>query len=220
MVDKLKVVVIIITVFLLGTSFVYQLSVDENMFVNEAAECTDEEYRKMVYIEKFNIYEDSVKNEIAEVDYVSGISNLSEHEVDFLFDRAEEIAINPYIILGLIEMESRFNRYAVGSKGERGLGQLMANTAKPVAENLGIEYDPEKLFEPEYNILIFTTQLKYLYNYYDGDIHKTLTAYNRGQYGLEKYIASRSNHANPAVSDYSLRVMEKANKIRLEFDKN
>ncbi|MDP3386337.1 MAG: hypothetical protein Q8S24_03810, partial [Eubacteriales bacterium] len=63
-----------------------------------------------------------------------------------------------------------------------------------------------------------TTQFKYLSDFYGGDFHKTLTAYNRGQYGLEKYIASRSSHVNPEVSDYSLMIYDFASTYKYGFD--
>jgi soluble lytic murein transglycosylase-like protein len=150
--------------------------------------------------------------------YISELTGLNNEAVDMIISQSNEIGIDPFVVVGIIRVESVFDPYIVGSLGERGLGQLMANTAEPVAKNLGIEYNPDKLFEPVYNILLFTTQLNYLYEFYDKDIHKTLTAYNRGQYGLEKYIASRNGHTNPAISEYSITVLEFAGKYKQGFD--
>ncbi len=152
------------------------------------------------------------------VTYIDELTGLGEDTATYLIRQCEELGLDPFIILAIIRVESNFNTYTVGALGERGLGQLMANTAEPVAARLGIKHDPDRLFEPEYNILLFTTQFKYLSDFYGGDFHKTLTAYNRGQFGLEKYIASRSSHVNPEVSDYSLMIYDFASNYKYEFD--
>src|SRR6056297_27007 len=153
-------------------------------------------------------------------DFIVDVSGLSREDSSYLIKASENIGVDPMLILSLIRVESFFDPYLVGTSGERGIGQLMANTAKPVAESIGIEYDPDKLFEPQYNMLLFTTQFKYLLDYYDGDLHKTLTAYNRGQYGLQKYMASRSSHSNPEVSVYSSTILEYAAEYKNQFDNN
>jgi len=150
--------------------------------------------------------------------YIIELTELDKSAAEMVVSQSQLIGIDPYIILAIMRVESNFNPMTVGSLGERGLGQLMDNTAKPVAANLDLAYEPDKLFDPVYNILLFTTQLGYLYDFYDGDLHKTLTAYNRGQYGLEKYIASRSAHINPAVSEYSSTILEFATKYKQAFD--
>jgi soluble lytic murein transglycosylase-like protein len=150
--------------------------------------------------------------------YIAELTGLSDEAIGKLIKQSEVIGIDVFLLLGIIRVESNFDPYVVGALGERGLGQLMANTARPVANNMGIAYDPELLFDPEYNILLFTTQLKYLYDFYNGDIHMTLSSYNRGQYGLEKYMASRNGYTNPAMSTYSVTILEYANTYRIEFD--
>lgn len=151
-------------------------------------------------------------------EYAMELTGLEAGAIELMMAECDEVGIDPFVILGLMRLESEFDTYCVGNLGERGLGQLMANTAEPVARNMGIEYDPDKLFEPEYNIKLFMRQFKYLYEFYNGDIHMTLTAYNRGQGGLDKYMASRSKYANPAVSDYSMVLLNYATSFKEEFD--
>lgn len=152
--------------------------------------------------------------------YISQISKLKYDECDLLVQECKKNEIDPFIVLGLIKRESNFNPRAVGMSGERGLGQLMENTAKPVAKNLGYIYDPNKLFDTRYNLKLTITQLAYLYNIYEGDINKALTAYNRGQQGLIDYIKEgKSTYNNPAMSDYSVKVLEFASAYKEEFVK-
>ena len=152
-------------------------------------------------------------------DYISSLTQLSYDDCDLIVQESKTSNINPFIILGVLKTESNFNPYAVGEAGERGLGQLMENTAKPVAQNLGYTYDPEKLFNPSYNLELTITQLSYLYNIYNKDINKTLTAYNRGQQGLTDYIKEKkSQYKNPAMSDYSVKVLKFAYEFKEEFE--
>ncbi|WP_202708070.1 transglycosylase SLT domain-containing protein [Sporosalibacterium faouarense] len=151
------------------------------------------------------------------IDFISDASGLSKEDSKFLLEECESKELDVFLVLGLMKLESRFDTRAVGSLGERGLGQLMENTARPIAENLDLEYEPDMLFIPRYNIKLFTTQLKYLNKIFDNDVHKVLTAYNRGAYGLKKYMASRSTRQNPAISSYSNRVLEFRNEFYNDF---
>lgn len=161
-----------------------------------------------------------IKNELIKekklIEYISSISNLSYDDSEFIYRECKTKNIDPFIVLGLIKRESDFNPKAVGAAGERGLGQLMENTARPVAENLGYIYNPDKLFDTRYNLKLTITQMSYLLNVYKNDIHKALTAYNRGQQGLEYYMEGNENN-NPAVSDYSAKVLQFAKEYKDSF---
>lgn len=153
------------------------------------------------------------------VKYIADLTELTLDESDFIVRESKENEIDPFIILGIIKRESDFNPYAVGEAGERGLGQLMENTARPVAENLGYIYKPDKLFDSRYNLKLTITQISYLSNIYNGDIHKVLTAYNMGQQGLDEYINKGvSPYEKPAMSDYSVKVLNLASEYKEEFD--
>lgn len=155
------------------------------------------------------------------IEYTQQVTNFSYDECRFIIKECKEKELDPFIVLGIIKRESDFNPYAKGAAGERGLGQLMENTAKLVAENLGYVYDPDKLFDVRYNLKLTITQMSYLYNLYNQDIHKALTAYNRGQQGLEIYMESNmANSSNPAESDYSRKVLIFAAEYRNSFDEN
>jgi hypothetical protein len=152
------------------------------------------------------------------IKYINEESKLGEDVSTYLYDQCIEKELDPVLVLGLIKLESNFDTNLVSYAGARGLGQLMENTAKPWAKNLGIEYSREKLFEPKYNIRLFTSHLQYLFKVYDNDIHQVLTAYNRGQGGLKKYVASRGGHRNPAESVYSNRVIQLTSNYRKNLE--
>ena len=81
-------------------------------------------------------------------EYAIELTGLEAGAIELMMAECDEVGIDPFVILGLMRLESKFDTYCVGGLGERGLGQLMANTAEPVARNMGIEYDPDNLFEP------------------------------------------------------------------------
>jgi soluble lytic murein transglycosylase-like protein len=80
--------------------------------------------------------------------------------------------VDPSLIKAVIRTESSFNRYAVSKRGAQGLMQLMPGTA----QDLNI-IDP---FNPNQNIEGGTRYLRSLLDTFDGDLPKTLAAYNAG----------------------------------------
>jgi hypothetical protein len=150
--------------------------------------------------------------------YIHEMTNLEYDDCEFIINECKSKNIDLFVVLGVIKRESNFNPNAQGAAGERGLGQLMENTARPVAENLGYVFNPDKLYDSRYNLKLTITQIAYLMDVYDTDIHKALTAYNRGQQGLEEYMQKNKN-TNPAVSDYSLKVLQFANEYKEGFRK-
>lgn len=150
------------------------------------------------------------------IEYTHSLTNLDYDDCEFILNECKINNIDPFIVLGVIKRESDFNPNARGAAGERGLGQLMENTARPVAENLGYVYDPDKLFDSRYNLKLTITQIAYLINLYDNDLHMALTAYNRGQQGLIEYMEKSENNSS-AVSDYSAKVMQFANEYKENF---
>lgn len=166
-----------------------------------------------------NDLRDLYLNEQVLNEYISNLTQLSYEECDLIIKGSKNSNIDPFIVLGVLKRESNFDPFAVGLSGERGLGQLMENTAEPVARNLGYTYDPDRLFNPSYNLELTITQLSYLYNLYNKDINKTLTAYNRGQQGLINYIKEgKSPYENAAMSEYSVKVLEFAFEFKEEFE--
>jgi hypothetical protein len=166
----------------------------------------------LIYTLRNSFLEEKMLTEFTHV-----LTNLDYSDCEFIINECKSQNLDPFIILGIIKKESDFDPNAKGAAGERGLGQLMENTARPVAENLGYVYDADKLFDARYNLKLTITQLSYLMNIYGNDVHKALTAYNRGQKGLEEYM--KHSEGNSAVSDYSVKVVKLAEDYRVSFNK-
>ncbi|MGE5590985.1 MAG: transglycosylase SLT domain-containing protein [Bacillota bacterium] len=124
--------------------------------------------------------------------------------VERAWDQAHEAGLDPVMVLQLIEVESGWDADLVhrNSDGsvDRGLMQLNSGTWPWLAAHVGLKHaDP---LDPEDNLAMGTWYLAYLLRRY-GSEEAALTAYNRGEQGLEWHIASRGT----ARSSYSTAVL-------------
>ncbi len=129
----------------------------------------------------------------------------------FMANEAIHRGIDPYLVFELLKVESggKFDPKLKGPKTEYGhaygMAQFMKNTAPWIADMAGMPYKDELLFDPYYSIQLSIVYLDFLQkNYKDWD--KTLTAYHRGIYGMEKYI-KENGHAR---SWYAEEIQENA----------
>lgn len=114
--------------------------------------------------------------------------------VDSIKKYSKEINVDPYLICAIIKSESNFNQFAVSKKGAVGLMQLSPLTAKWVAYKLRLEYSKEKLYDPDYNILIGTWYIKYLIDYYKNDTRLAVAAYNAGMTNVNKWLYQKDRN--------------------------
>jgi soluble lytic murein transglycosylase len=109
---------------------------------------------------------------------------------DIVEEVAEEIGLDPFLILALIRQESMFQKDAVSIAGAMGLMQLLPSTAKRVAKREGIELSNHReLFHPDINIRIGAIYLKKLVEQFQS-LPVALAAYNAGEHRVRRWIAS------------------------------
>lgn len=125
--------------------------------------------------------------------------------VERAWNEAHEVGIRPDLVLQVIDVESGWDADLVhrNSDGsvDRGLMQLNDSTWPWLAGQAGLQHaDP---LDPEDNLAMGTWYLAYLLRRY-GSEEAALTAYNRGEQGLEIYVASRGT----SRSTYSTSVLE------------
>jgi soluble lytic murein transglycosylase-like protein len=87
-------------------------------------------------------------------------------------DAAVRFGVDPNLVAAMAFRESRFNPAAVSWRGAQGVMQLMPNTAR----HLGVA----DAFDARQNVLGGTKYLRSLLDRFNGDIDRTLAAYNAG----------------------------------------
>lgn len=111
---------------------------------------------------------------------------------------SKKFEIQPSLLLAMIEAESNFDRYCVGTHEDRGYLQIIPPTEKWLAETyseeLKIEYNPERIFEPDYNIGLGAAYISLLKNAYGNDLNRILSEYNRGPYNLKKFYEENNTY--------------------------
>ncbi|HYG58865.1 MAG TPA: lytic transglycosylase domain-containing protein, partial [Symbiobacteriaceae bacterium] len=108
-----------------------------------------------------------------------------------LYRRAEEHGLDPYLVAAVIRAESGWEPTAESSQGARGLMQLMPDTARWVADQMGVAYAPERLNDPDYNIRLGCWYLANLHQEFGGDTVLALAAYNGGRSNVQKWLRDR-----------------------------
>jgi hypothetical protein len=96
-----------------------------------------------------------------------------------IVDAARAASIDPRLVKSVMLIESAFNPVAVSKKGARGLMQLLPETAS--------QYGVKNTFDPAENISGGTRHLAYLLGLFNGDVEKSLAAYNAGEGVVARY---------------------------------
>ena len=96
-----------------------------------------------------------------------------------ILDQAAQIGLEPALLKAVVHAESSFNRYALSSKGARGLMQLMPQTA--------LRYGVEQHFDPQQSLDGGGRYLRDLLQLFDHDIRLALAAYNAGENAVARY---------------------------------
>ena len=100
---------------------------------------------------------------------------------------AKEYNVDQYLIYAVIKAESNFKEKAVSRKNAMGLMQLMQDTAREIANMIGIEINEELLLEPDTNINLGTKYLSILLGKY-GNVEVAVSAYNAGSGNVDNWI--------------------------------
>lgn len=104
--------------------------------------------------------------------------------------------LDPSLVLGLIEVESAFRRYAVSRVGARGYMQVMPFWARSIGNG-----DPSALFHMQTNLRFGCVILRHYLNREQGDLYLALGRYN-GSRGRPEYpnavFAARKRWQLPA----------------------
>ena len=89
---------------------------------------------------------------------------------------ARAYGVDPHLVAAVVAAESRFDPAAISSKGAVGLMQVVPQSME----------EWELLLEPGHNLRAGVAHLKYLLEFFDGDLLKSLAAYNCGLGRLQR----------------------------------
>ena len=106
-----------------------------------------------------------------------------EARFDFLttvYYEAKRAGLDPQMVLGLIQVESGFKKYAVSSAGARGYMQVMPFWVKLIGS------DESNLFHLRTNLRFGCTILRHYLDIENGDLYRALGRYN-GSLGKPEY---------------------------------
>ncbi len=110
----------------------------------------------------------------------------------YIRESSEEFNIDPYLIASVINVESRYDKYATSAKDAKGLMQVTPKTGQWASEVLGLEgYLEDDLYDPEVNIRLGSWYLSRLMDEFDGDLHLVLAAYNGGSGNVKKWLDNK-----------------------------
>lgn len=105
------------------------------------------------------------------------------------------------LVDGVIHQESGGNVAAVSPKGASGLMQLMPETAREVASELGLPFDQARLLtDGAYNKQLGSAYLSKMLDRYDGNQVLALSAYNAGPGRVDEWL---ERFGDPRTGDIS-----------------
>lgn len=124
---------------------------------------------------------------------------------------SQEKGVDPFLVLGLIRVESSGWSHARSDVGARGMMQVMPFVAKAMAKETGAKWGgAESLHDPDVNLRLGIHYFSTLLARYDGDTKKALSAYSMGPTKLDSIL----RRGKTPVDDYPISVQWFADRYR------
>lgn len=114
---------------------------------------------------------------------------------------------DPLFVAAVIKSESTFNTQARSNQGALGLMQVLPSTGEHISKVSRISWlGGQKLHEPQYNIRLGISYLKYLEKMYNGNREHALIAYNWGPGRLSRALKSQERIPGSPIT-YARKIM-------------
>lgn len=121
-------------------------------------------------------------------------------ETTFYYARVYNV--DPFLLAAVMKTESDFNSRAVSVRGARGLMQIMPDTGRWVARQLGDHaFNPDRLFEPETSIKFGSWYIADLGKEFRGDTVLVLAAYNGGRGNVQEWLSNKDLSGGKSTID-------------------
>jgi soluble lytic murein transglycosylase len=110
-------------------------------------------------------------------------------------DTVERVAraqgVEPALVYAVMREESGYQPDALSVVGARGLVQIMPETGRRLAADLGARaFDPAELFVPERNLELGALYLSQLVGRFDGRLSAAIASYNAGPEAVARWVAA------------------------------
>ena len=163
------------------------------------------EYKK---VSKFIDFDALESTQLEKAKEISDATPLDYESAVVLVKYADLYDVPYSLVLSIIDIESGFAKDQVGSSQDRGYMQIIPGTEKWLANTygseLGLTYNPDRIFEPEYNLALGIKYLDDLMGDYGSNYDRILSEYNRGAGNLKKYYAANQTYS----TSYSRKILE------------
>ncbi|MBA3813142.1 MAG: lytic transglycosylase domain-containing protein [Alphaproteobacteria bacterium] len=147
--------------------------------------------------------------------------------------KGQEMPETP-LVMAIAYQESRFDPSALSSAGAMGLLQLISTTAAHEAKRLGLSHRDNKLFNPQYNLILGSAHLSRLLNNFMGSYILMMAAYNAGPTPVKRWIKELGDPRSDEVDiidwiemipyyetrNYVMRVLENVTNYRSALQTN
>ncbi len=111
---------------------------------------------------------------------------------------AAKYNLDPYLIYSIMREESHFNPTILSRSNAHGLMQILPSTGKWIAEKLGIKkFKKENLWDTTTNIGFGAWYLRYLLDFFNGNMVLAVAGYNGGQGNVSRKVEQGPNASLP-----------------------
>jgi soluble lytic murein transglycosylase-like protein len=129
-----------------------------------------------------------------------------------ILQESEKHSLDPVLVLAVIQIESRFDRKAVSTRGAQGLMQVRGVVVDELIGEGKIPARRHDLKDPQVNVEIGVSYLAHLVEIF-GDLNIALTAYNWGPTRIREKLAA--NQTIP--SQYASKVLRAQRSLEIEL---
>ncbi|MDI3547946.1 MAG: soluble lytic murein transglycosylase [Halanaerobiales bacterium] len=121
---------------------------------------------------------------------------------DIILENSREYNVDPHLVAAIIYVESKFKPEACSHKGALGLMQIMPDTGRWIAEQMGIDdFSETDLYDPETNIQFGSWYLSILKEEFNDELIIVLAAYNAGLGNVNKWLEEDWDGRHSSIAD-------------------